>query len=62
MIWGLSVSCLLLALFPLYTIYHAFKHGEERRLEFFLFGDCTPRATDEEVYRWTEFDSISALH
>lgn len=35
-----------------YAFLHAKKHGEERRLHFFLYGECVPQATPEERERW----------
>lgn len=37
----------------IYTFYHAYKHGEERRLEYFLLGECWPEpVTKEELGEW----------
>lgn len=54
----LTVSVLVLIgiVFVGYSLWHALYHGESRRLEFFILGECDPPPTIEELYRWSRHD------
>ena len=47
--------------FMIYTIWHANKYGEIRRLEYICNGYCLPPVTYEELSSWFPYEYMRSL-